>query len=147
LAKTTRKLAGLPLRDATIDLVINVTPKDVRAQGKKSNTECAAAVAICRQQKVAEARVYLSRTYVKKERWWDRYVTPAALRTELVVFDRTGQFDVGEYRLMAPSEAQQLGYRPSRTNPNKKGKIKARAPQHVVAGVRDPATKGSGDRA
>lgn len=143
--KIVRKLDGLPLRDALNDLIINVTNKDVRTQGKRSSTECAAAVAICREQKVTEARVYLSRVYVRKERHWDRYVTPAALRTELVVFDRTGAFDVGKYRLMAPHETQKLGYRLPVPNKGKKGG-KARAPQHVVAGVRETAKGPDGVR-
>ena len=45
--KIVRKLDGLPLRDALNDLIINVTNKDVRTQGKRSSTQCAAAVAIC----------------------------------------------------------------------------------------------------
>lgn len=136
----------MPLRDATNDMIIHVTPKDVKTSEKKSNVGCAAAVAICREQKVTEARVYLSRTYIRRPGYWDRYVTPAALRTELVVFDRTGNFDPGEYRLTAPRDTQKLGYRPSRTNPVKKGKQRARAPQHVVAGVRDLATGAGGVR-
>jgi hypothetical protein len=133
---------GLPVFDSKMDLIFDVKPNDIKNSTRKSCEECAASVAICRQYKVKEVRVYLSRALVKKPDRWERYVTPEAVRTEIICFDRTGDFRPGAFRLIAPKRSQQLGYKVGQKRaPHRKTGKPPRA-LHVVEGVRPSAPKG-----
>src|SRR5262245_48068049 len=111
MASPKRRIDGLPVVDVKTDLAFRVTPADIKVSQQKSCDMCAGAVAICRTLKVKEVQLYLSRTLVRQPDRWDRYVTPMALRTEIVCFDRTGKFAPGDYRLGAPAASQKLGYK------------------------------------
>jgi hypothetical protein len=143
MAKKRRTIDGLPVFDSTTGLVFKVTPVDIKTSKRKSCEMCAASVAICRTLKAKEARVYLSRTLVRRPDRWDRYATPGALRTEIVCFDRTGDFRPGEFRLGAPCASQKLGYTDGKKrSPHKKNGKPARA-MHIVEGVRPVMSKGA----
>lgn len=85
-----RTIDKMKVIDAKKSLLVTVKPTDVRKSGVQNPTGCAIAQALCRQEEVAEARVHISRTYIrwKGEKIWRRYFTPLNLRTEIVAFDK-----------------------------------------------------------
>src|SRR5262245_17481059 len=88
-------LEGLPIEDATDHVIISVLPKDISNAKRRDSGDCALARAIMRTMHATEVRVHLSRTYVKQGKVWQRFDTPAALRTEMASFDRGGTFEPG----------------------------------------------------
>lgn len=138
-----RKLIdGLPVVDATIDAIVTIKPVDIKGAKRKSETGCAAARAICRQEHVEEARVHLSRTLIKRKTKWQRYSTPPCLRTQLALYDKAGIFDAGDYPLKAPPPSQRLGYNSGQKRAPHKKTGKAPRVMHALAGMRDSAPKG-----
>lgn len=137
------KIDGINVVDANEELEVTITPNDVRLGKKKQAHECAAARALCREHHAEAAIVHLSRAYVKKNGTWYRYSVPPMLRSEVVAFDRGGNFEPGDYtlktiqttvRLDAPVKrktGRKTGTAPQRGNRPKK-------PYHVVTGVRGP---------
>lgn len=102
---TIRGIGPAEVRDAKRDLVITVKEGDVSSAKKKAQNACAMANAICRQERgeITEARVHKTVTLIKhKSGKWERYRTPIALYLQLHMFDKTGQFEVGDYRLRKP---------------------------------------------
>src|SRR4051812_36463432 len=93
---------GLPVVDATGPLEIEITATDVAKGNSKDPAACAAAQA-CMRMGFTEARVHLSRTYVKKGKVWIRHRTDPNIRTELVAFDRGAMFAPGHYVLTPPA--------------------------------------------
>lgn len=141
--KLPRTIEGMPLKDARTPLVVTIKAADIRGSEKKSPDCCAAAVALCRQLHVKKARVYLSRTYILERGQWVRYVTPQALRTEIIMFDRAGIFEPGDYRLDTLKHSQRMGYKsPNEKRAPHKTSGKFSKPLHTVAGVRPSAPKG-----
>lgn len=137
------KIDGFEVVDAKHPITIHITSGDVKRGGVKNPTSCAAARACIRDLKLAAARVHLGRIYLLKDRTWVRYMTPASLRTEIVAFDRGGNFEAGDYELKPPAPSTRLGfYKP--TGP-KKRKVRRRITRHTVVGVRPPAQKGKGE--
>lgn len=139
-------------------LKVEITAADIRNGDNKNPSACAAARSLVRcNPEIKEARVHLSRTYVKVEKpngkkVWVRYKTPESLRTEIVAFDRGGKFEPGLYYLK-PLQPSQL----NRVHPPRGKKLKgggrenekrvlqrgnktkpmiARVKQHNVTGVR-----------
>lgn len=95
---------NLPVVDAIHPLVVTVTEADVKESHKKTNSDCAFAFAVKREYGVKEVRVHLSRTYIRaatKDRWL-RYQTPDALRSEIIAFDRGGEFKPERFTLLVP---------------------------------------------
>jgi hypothetical protein len=140
--KVKRTIDGLPVFDSPMDLILKVTKADVAKAVKGSCEKCAAAIALCRQRGVKAARVYLSRTLVQRARQWDRYVTPDALRTEIICYDRAGIFALGDYKLMRPKRSQQLGYKDGQKRSPHKTTGKPPRVMHIVEGVRPSAPRG-----
>lgn len=136
------RIGDLKVVDAPRPLTIQITPTDVKKGNTKDPGGCAAAQSIRREvDGCTDVRVHLGRTYVKNEKAWVRYQTPASLRSEIVAFDRGARFAPGKYVLRPLSAANKLGTaRGSATNktkPNKdRSKSKVRAKYHVVSGVR-----------
>ncbi len=90
------KINDIDVIDATKKLTIRITEEDVKKGGLKNAKACAAARAIKRIGHFKNARVHISRTYVQNKAGdWVRYTTPAALRREIVAFDRGGSFEPG----------------------------------------------------
>lgn len=129
-----KKLEGLPVVDAEIARVLNIKKCDILGSKKADPGNCAAARAL-RREVGSQARVFLSRTYVKIGKRWQRFITPASISREIVAFDRGAHFEPGEYILNPPSRGQRLDYkRASGAKGGKKGKTpKAR---HVTVSVR-----------
>lgn len=96
------KIDNLPVRDAKEGLTLEVTADDIRHSNPKDPAGCAAAVAVMRQEGVTKALVHLSKVYIKRDKYWERYESPRSLRTEVIVFDRRGEFSPEEFMLNAP---------------------------------------------
>ena len=125
------------VRDATNHITLEILPRDIKGATLKSPSACVTARA-CRRQEGREARIHLSRVYIKKngDNIWYRYFVPPSLRGEIVSFDRGGKFFPGKYVLSPPTPAERLGAdkRRGRTSPNKKGKKRYKVTKDVRTG-------------
>lgn len=132
------KIDGLPVIDATTDLKLSITPEDIKKSRKKDPSKCAAAQALSRTFKT-EAKVFMSRTYVKSpdKKSWMRFITPEPIAREITSFDRGSSFECGEYKLRRPAKAQQLGHdRGESTRTTNRTYLPKRI-MHVTAQVRE----------
>ena len=138
------KIQGIDVVDADKEFEITITPTDVQLGKKKSSRECAAARALCREFKAEKALVHFSRAYVLKDEKWLRFSVRPALRSEIVAFDRGGEFAPGDYVLgrvekshrretHAPSRGKK--YQNHGTKPHTGNRPKR--PYHTVVGVRE----------
>jgi hypothetical protein len=94
------EINGKRVVDATKPIKITITPKDISKGDNKNPSGCAAAQAAMHSvPDCISARVHIGRVYIEQEKRWVRYNTSDALRTEIVAFDRGGQFEPGEYTL------------------------------------------------
>lgn len=129
---------GLPIIDATEDLVVTVTAADVRKAVPMSPTKCALANAACRMKGVARAQFNKAITYLVFGDKILRFETPESATREMVAIDRGGAFAEGEYVLKRVSKSNRL----DRDNTGRKGggyngKAKSAAtPRHVTVMVR-----------
>ena len=129
------------LYDASRPLILTINAKDIKGAKPGDEMHCAAANAICRQEHVSKAMVCKTKTYVwHNDGTVERFVTPKALRTEIMIFDRHGQMAGGDYRLAPPPASQKLGY--SKPTGPKATTGKPRTPQHIIENVRADAPKG-----
>lgn len=126
------QIDGLPVKDARKSVVITISDRDVKNGTLKKPNSCAAALCCKRELGATEAHVHTSRVYLRFNGHWQRYLTSAALRSEIVAFDRGGRFEPGEYRL--------IKMQPSRENDQnrakKRGSGKKRQAYHVIQNVR-----------
>ena len=130
------------VKDATRDLIVTITKRDISASARKQNDACAAAHALCRQEGFKEARVYKTKAYVKHSNGtWTRYTTPKDLYLEILIFDRGGEMQAGQFRLSAPAGSQKLGAHAKPTG-KKKQTGKLPATPHIISNVRDDAPRG-----
>lgn len=129
------EINGIKVKDATTPLVLEITKRDVQLGNTRDPGSCAAARACVRLVPDAkEARVYLSRVYVRTDKEWIRYLTPSSLRTEVVAFDRGGSFSPGEHTLLVIGGTRKLGAdKRKRPRPVKKAK---RQRYHVIEDIR-----------
>lgn len=136
------EIDGKPIVDAKKPTMLHITPIDVQKGRKKVPDCCAAAQACMRQMHVPRAIVHLSRLYVEKPRHWVRYVTPSALRTEIISFDRGHRFEAGDYNLSPLQPTQHRGVK-RRTPRVMNGTVPQRGNRKkytVVKGVRHSAS-------
>lgn len=139
-----KKLREVPsnVRDASRDLVLHITERDIAKATRKDTDACAAAGALCRQEHVRRARVFKTKSYVEtKDGRWLRYCTPASLYTELMIFDRGGRMESGDFILRAPKGIEKLGAHIKPRGPHLTTG-KERRKMHVVEKVRASAPKG-----
>ena len=106
-----KAIDGLPVLDAKRPLKLSITKGDIAraATSIKEPKGCAVARACMRELHVKEARVHLSRIYLRtNDSNWVRYLTPKELRSEIIAFDRGGSFQPCEVRLtpVPPSKQQ-----------------------------------------
>ena len=108
---------GVSVVDATADLMVFVTARDVTCAAPKDPCECAIAKAVKRAAGgAASAEVWRSFAYVKAtnedgELVWLRYRLSARTRARVEHFDKTGEAPAGAYMLKAPTLTQTLDYR------------------------------------
>lgn len=142
MSKRLRSPDNAKLSDARRDLVLTVTPSDIKGATRGDNSACAAAHALCRQEKYRQAKVFKTKTYVQqRDGSWLRYITPGSLYTELMIFDRGGRMEAGDFILPAPKGIQKLG---AHTKPKGRGGQTGKPPRsmHLIEKVRDSAHKG-----
>lgn len=142
------EIAGKKVVDATKSLKITITPRDAREGKSKDPGACAAARAIMRtfrSEGAKAARVHLGRTYIEYPDKWIRFRTPAALKTEIVSFDRGGkaEYAEGTYNLEKISASDRIGARKNKTagktssaNLTKSKRPKVAWAVHQIEGVR-----------
>lgn len=125
---------GLPIIDSDNDLEINITKNDVLRAKRNEPANCAAAIATKRILG-KDVEVHISRTYVKSNKKWIRYLTPESIAREIVSFDRAGIFDPGNYIFKTPTISQRLG------NPRSGHQIsgKKNRKQHSTNNIRESA--------
>jgi hypothetical protein len=142
-----RRIDGLPLIDASKPRLVTITNDDIRDAMPRDGDYCAAAMALCRDETIEDAYVYMGRTYIRFHNRWERYLTPRALRRQLISFDRKGVFDAGTYRLNAPPPTARLGngYQTAYAQAHARSRSKARGIVHRVKGVRPHAPRIVGD--
>src|SRR5262245_21246321 len=129
------------VKDATRDLVVKITPKDIEGAHRAENDACAAANALCRQEHFKEARVYRGVTYVRLgDGSWLRYITPKDLYIEIMIFDRGGRMQAGAYKLGTPKGSKRMGHHAKPTG--RKTRTGKRVSPHIVENVRAVAPKG-----
>ena len=138
-------IEGLPVVNAKRPIMLHVTPQDIKTARKYSPGNCAVAKACMREWKVKEARVHLSRIYVRcNEKNWVRYFTPRPMRSEIIAYDRGGEFLPSVYTVKPVSASKRTGKRQGTdTDKNNKSRElrKKRKPYTVVKGVRIAAHK------
>jgi hypothetical protein len=138
-------IEGLPVLNAKRPIMLHVTPQDIKTARKYSPGNCAVAKACMREWKVKEARVHLSRIYVRcNEKNWVRYFTPRPMRSEIIAYDRGGEFLPSVYTVKPVSASKRTGKRQGTdTDKNNKSRElrKKRKPYTVVKGVRIAAHK------
>lgn len=133
------KIDGLPVKNATKSITIHISANDVKNGTLKKPQACAAALCCKRELGATEARVHTARVFLRHNGHWTRYMTSAALKAEIVAFDRGGKFEPGEYRLnkMQPSRAHRKKSGP------RTGKGKKRGHYHILTNVRPRAPHGN----
>lgn len=139
-----RKKRIVPILDAKRAMTLHITAGDISRSDKKDPTHCAAALACKRMKGVKEARVHLTRVYVRQN---DgnvlRYTTPARLKGEIIAFDRGGQFEPGDYTLNPPAPSQRVtGKRQGAKRLPRSRKGKATRKYYQFTNVRQSAPKG-----
>lgn len=139
---TLKAIDGKPVLDAKRPITLNITKGDIDKADRKEPADCAVARACRRELHAKEVRVHLARIYVRmNDGNWQRFMTPKAMRSEIIAFDRGGSFEPGEFVLTPPTgrdvasgkrQGKTPKFKQARYNPNRK---KRRAP-HVVTDVR-----------
>jgi hypothetical protein len=132
------RIHGKQVVDAPRNRTIHITNRDVKRGGVKDPYSCAAALACKRDLGCTEARVNVGRTYLRKGNKWVRFLTPTSLKYEIVAFDRGGQFEPGEYVLLAPKGRERLGS--SKPTGPKRRRGKPRQSYHMTANIRTSAS-------
>jgi hypothetical protein len=135
------RVGGRNCIDATSTIEIEITEQDTRFANRKDPTNCVMARA-CMKQESTDAIVHISRIYlkVKDKDLWTRYGVDGSLRTEIIAFDRGGDFAPGIYMLHTLQPCKKLGA-DKRKRPNHP-KNKVRKTPVVLRGVRTSANFG-----
>jgi len=95
--------------DADKPIEVSVKPKDCKESVKLNPSECALARAAKRELHADGAIIGMSTSYIIKGTTAVRFQTPEAVRREIVSFDRHGDFEPGEYRLIPKQKQNKLG--------------------------------------
>ena len=133
------KINGKKVVDATHSVELVITPKHIKRGNTKDPGGCAAALACMEEVPgCSSARVHIGRTYIELADKWVRYQTSRALRSEIVAFDRGGNFEPGKYNLSPMSKSERLlrGKAHSRHAPKHGRPGHHRAKHHTVTGIR-----------
>lgn len=124
------EINGKRVVNATKPVTINITQRDVDTGDNKNPSGCAAAKAAKHSiEECISARVHVGRVYIEQDKKWIRYDTPDALRTEIIAFDKGGNFQPGEYTLRAISPGNTTEGR-AKARKDKDRALRAKSPQH-----------------
>lgn len=141
-----RKIDGKDVGNGSLPLRITVTEEDIKEGKRKSPDACAVALAAVRRVKgVTAAKAHLGCIYLMVNGKWRRWMTPQALRTEIIVFDRGGRFVPQSFDLHPPAPSRLLAgitrkKRVSSTTPKRK-----RHKPTVTQDVRHQARRNDGE--
>lgn len=130
-----KAIDGLPVIDAREPIILKIQRRDITGANVKTPDQCVIARACRRQLHVKEARVHLSRMYLRlNDTNWVRYIVPKSARAEIIAFDRGGDFEPGEFKFDRVTPSQAIG---KKRSPGKRigTKPKIRKP-HIVTNVR-----------
>ena len=130
-----RKLTGLPIYDAREPISFTVTKRDINRGGIQEPESCALALACKREHNYRDVRIHMKYSYILEKDHWVRYRTPSSVAREIVVFDRGGAFDPGEYTLTVPYKSDRLGQRKLGYRPVSK-RVSRKRYVHITANVR-----------
>lgn len=136
------EIDGLPVLNATKAVSLTILPNDIGHASRKEPMDCVVARACRRDMHAKEVRVHLGRIYVrtakgdKNKGSWTRYLTPKSMRTEIIAFDRGGQFEPGTFTLSAPQPSRQKGRHQGGVWHRRSPQAKKRRPPAVVKNVR-----------
>jgi len=138
-----KSIENLPIYDAKKAILLSVTDNDCSRADRKEPDSCAVARACRRELHALDVRVHLGRVYVKTNKGsWTRYITPPALRSEIIAFDRGGTFAAGVFTLSAPQPTKQASGKRQGSNKRTVAKsLTKRRPPHVVKDVRLSITR------
>lgn len=143
--KKQMKFDGASIKDAKKDVTVNISTLDCKRGSTKEPSKCAAALACRRELNATDTRIHVGRCYLKIAGKWLRYRTSQALRSEILAFDRGGEFKPGQYllRTVPPDRAKRTVKLPSaKGGKAKRVKAKKNRRHHVVAGIRETAPRG-----
>lgn len=136
--KLPKILRGQRIIDSLSDLKFEITPSDIKKAKAKDPLGCAAALALRRECHTTAVCVMRARTYIKRQNYWVRYITPVSLAREVIVIDRNGQFEPGNFKIKAPSLSQKLGQdRRQRVESGRHLRSKRTDPFHYTAKIRE----------
>ena len=138
------KVGGRDVVDAIENIEIEITDQDIKLAARKDPANCVMARA-CMKQRGTDALVHISRVYLKMsdKNIWVRYMVDNSLRTEIVAFDRGGEFAPGTYKLRRPEPSKLLGKQNGSNQRPETIKTKRAVPK-VLSGVRASYPKGKG---
>jgi hypothetical protein len=132
---------NLPVQDARKPMVLTITKADCKNGDPKHPNSCAVARSLQREFRAKEVRVHLARVYIKTSPdKWTRYIVPKSLRSEIIAFDRGGEFAPGEYYLSAARPSVQLGAKrkvPKRKTGTHPQRARSNKKYHIVTDVRN----------
>lgn len=132
--------------DAKKSIILKPTKLDIKKAIKKDESQCVFAICAVRSLNADEALIYRTRAYLRFDSQWVRYIVPPSTALELLIFDRGGKVEEGEYRLIAPSAGNRIGVfrgeKDKKKKPTRKDKRKPRL-MHKTKNVRVEAAKGS----
>jgi hypothetical protein len=136
------KLDG-PVSDAKKSVHITISPRDCKRGSTKDPSTCAAALACKRELQATDTRIHVGRSYLKIDGKWLRFRTSQALRSEIIAFDRGGEFKPGKYLLKTiPRKDEGIKRTKPKGTKDKRVKLKGKKrPYHVVTGVRETGHK------
>jgi hypothetical protein len=130
------------IENATKTLVIDV-PSQLPKKGRRKNAyHCAFAEACTLIPTVEEAIIHLSTAYIrfKGHKKFSRYRVSQRLRDQIVIFDRYGDFEPGEYTLSLIQPSHRASGRRQGTEGNNREPLDPIKRKRVlVKGVRAPA--------
>jgi len=137
------RIGGRNVIDSTETIQIEITEQDTQFASRKDHGNCAVARA-CMKQEGTDALVHISRVFLKMKHknLWVRYIVRNDLRTEIVAFDRGGNFEPGIFKLYRVQPAKKLG-KTTGTNTREGHTAKRKAPT-TLHGVRKLGSRGIG---
>lgn len=120
--------------DRAVD--VEVKKSDITKSKPKDPTECAMAHAFKRETHTDAAIIGLKYSYLIKGKTAFRFRTPGSVRTEIISFDRHGDFEEGHYYLIPPAPSERLGHGKTRSGVKHGPNHEAKRKIHRVAEVR-----------
>jgi len=136
-----RRVTDTRLLDATRGFTYTITSADRRGAKPGTDDECVHARAIRRELKADEVHCNTSVIWVRKGKVATRYRTPAAVRDQIMLFDKTkgAQADDGDFYARPMNPAGRMGSDRRPSNRGGGADKRQRLPLHLMPGLRPNA--------